>query len=157
MSELHENPAPTVPLILAASLVVLSLIGVTWQKFVVAPNAQTATSSRAVVQHRTLQFVDGEAGAVLVMDVDSGLVLDTLAAGEGGFLRGTLRGLVRERRTMGASMDAAFALELLSDGTAVLRDLATRREIDLRAFGAVNADNFLRYLPPVQMVTEQGD
>ncbi|MEL7298698.1 MAG: photosynthetic complex assembly protein PuhC [Pseudomonadota bacterium] len=161
MSELHENPAPTVPLILAAGLVVVSLLGVSWQKWVITPSAQTAQVAREIIQQRTLQFEDADAGGVMVLDAESREVIDLVEAGEGGFLRGTLRGLVRERKLSTAELSTAdrapgFQLTHFSDGTVILTDLATGREIDLRAFGAINADNFLRYLTPTRMVTREG-
>ncbi|MFK8051654.1 MAG: photosynthetic complex assembly protein PuhC [Woeseiaceae bacterium] len=157
MSELHENPAPTVPLIFAASLVVLSLLGVIWQKLVVTPNAEVQVRDAQVVQSRTLQFRDAGDGSVIVFDMESGEALNTLAPGEGGFLRGTLRGLVRERKTAGADMAPGFELTQYSDGTVVLKDQATGREIDLRAFGAMNADNFLRYLRRDVVARSEGE
>ena len=156
MSELHENPAPTVPLILAAGLVVVSLLGVSWQKWVITPSVQTTPVAREVVQQRTLQFKDADAGGVMVLDAETREVIDLVEAGEGGFLRGTLRGLVRERRMSTAEMGSGFQLTHFSDGTVILTDLATGREIDLRAFGAINADNFQRYLTPTRMVTREG-
>lgn len=74
-------------------------------------------------------------------------VLDVIEAGDGGFLRGTLRGLVRERRLTNSSMSPGFLLQQYADGAVVLTDLATSRQIDLRAFGSLNSQDFLRYLP----------
>ena len=157
MSELHENPAPTVPLIAAGALVVFSLLGVSWQKWVVTPASLEISQQREVLQTRTLQFIDMADGSVGVVDADNGERIDTVPVGEGGFLRGTLRGLVRERRMSDTGMDPGFRLTRFTDGTVVLTDLATGTEIDLRAFGALNAGNFLRYLSAAPMATNQGE
>lgn len=157
MSELHENPAPTVPLIAAAALVILSLVGVTWQKFVIAPNTPSTSDERTLVQSRVLQFEDGASGSVKVFDLDSGQEIDVIAAGDGGFLRGTLRGLVRERKTARVSMSDGFRLSQYENGTVVLTDLATGRDIDLRAFGETNAGNFLKYLSAPQKAASVGE
>ena len=147
MSELHENPAPTVPLVAAAALVVITLLGVAFQKFYVNPNASRVLPEKIVIAERELQFIDHADGAVEVRTMPDNEVLDMIAPGDGGFVRGTLRGLIRERRMSNAEMSPGFLLQHFADGAVVLTDLSTSRQIDLRAFGSLNADDFLRYLP----------
>lgn len=142
----HDNMAPTVPLLLAGGLVLITLLGVVWQQTVINPAAQVARAP-AVVAEQVVQFVDQPDGSVQVIAVPSGEALDVVAPGEGNFLRGTLRGLVRERRLSDASMSAGFVIRRYADGAVVISDLATGRSIDLRAFGPVNAGELTRYLP----------
>ncbi len=142
----HENMAPTVPLMLSGGLVLLTLLGVFWQQLVVNPAAEPPPTPALVIE-RQLQFVDDADGSVIVRALPGGEVLDTVAAGEGNFMRGTLRGLVRERRLNDASMAAGFTISEYADGSIVLADLATGRRIDLRAFGQENAREFTRFLP----------
>lgn len=142
----HENMAPTVPLLLSGGLVVLTLIGVFFQQLVVNPSAE-ARPLPELIGERRVQFVDHADGSVAVRELPSGLVLDTVGPGEGNFLRGTLRGLVRERRLHDESMTPGFVISRYADGSIVLSDTATGRRIDLRAFGEVNAREFTRYLP----------
>lgn len=142
----HENMAPTVPLMLSGGLVLLTLLGVFWQQLVVNPAAEPPPTPALLVE-RQLQFVDEPDGSVIVRALPGGEVLDTVAAGEGNFMRGTLRGLVRERRLNDASMASGFTISEYADGSIVLGDLATGRRIDLRAFGAENAREFTRFLP----------
>lgn len=142
----HENIAPTVPLLLAAGLVVVTLLGVVWQQAVINPAALSAAPA-AVVAEQALQFVDAPDGSVRVVAMPDGAELDVIAPGNGNFLRGTLRGLVRERRLSNASMTAGFVVRRYADGAVVIDDLATGRSIDLRAFGPVNAGELTRYLP----------
>ncbi len=147
MSELHENPAPAVPLAAAAALVIVTLIGVAFQKLYINPNSEQVAPVRVLVAERQLQFVDRDNGAVEVRVMPQNEVLDVIEAGDGGFLRGILRGLVRERRLEAASMSPGFLLQQFEGGAVVLTDMSTTREIDLRAFGSINAKDFLRYLP----------
>ncbi|MEL6447495.1 MAG: photosynthetic complex assembly protein PuhC [Pseudomonadota bacterium] len=142
----HENMAPTVPLLLAGGLVLITLLGVVWQQTVINPAAQVSVAPE-VVAEQVLQFVDQPDGSVNVVAMPSGEALDVVAPGEGNFLRGTLRGLVRERRLNDASMTAGFVVRRYADGAVVISDLATGRTIDLRGFGPVNAGELTRYLP----------
>ncbi|MEL7311023.1 MAG: photosynthetic complex assembly protein PuhC [Pseudomonadota bacterium] len=150
MSELHENPAPAVPLIAAFGLIVVTLVGVAWQQYSINPQSRQAEAvAESPIAVVPLQFVDQPDGAVHVVDA-GGQLRARIEAGEGGFLRGTLRGLVRERRLTSASMSPGFELRRFADGRVELVDLATTRSIDLLAFGQRNAGEFLRFfeLPP---------
>lgn len=142
----HENMAPTVPLLLSGGLVLLTLIGVFFQQLVVNPGAEPLDLPE-LIGERQLQFIDHSDGSVSVRELPSGQVLDTVGPGQGNFLRGTLRGLVRERRLHDQSMEPGFVISRYVDGAIVLSDTATGRRIDLRAFGEVNAREFTRYLP----------
>ena len=142
----HENMAPTVPLLLSGGLVLLTIIGVFFQQLVVNPGAEPRPMPE-LIGERQLQFTDHDDGSVTVRELPGGQVLDTVGPGEGNFLRGTLRGLVRERRLHDESMVPGFVIGRYADGSIVLSDTATGRRIDLRAFGEVNAREFTRYLP----------
>ena len=142
----HGNMAPRVPLMLAGGLVLLTLLGVVWQQVVVNPSLPPAETA-ALVSERYLQFVDRPDGSVVVVGMPDGSELEVIGQGEGNFLRGTLRGLVRERRLNDASMETGFVVRRYADGAIVVSDLATGRDIDLRAFGPINANEFVRYLP----------
>jgi putative photosynthetic complex assembly protein len=95
----------------------------------------------ATVWQRDLIFTDGPAGAVLVIDAQSQKEIAKFE-GEQGFLRSTLRALVRERRREG--MGAATPLQLIgrADGRLTLLDPSTQQRIDLEAFGPSNAAVF---------------
>ena len=164
MSDTHENLAPTVPLLAAFGLVVITLAGVGWQQmsaYLAPPDASARPPAPAVVTAIELQFLDGEHGEVRVVDAAGELIAE-IPAGEGGFLRGVLRGLVRERRLHGSSQLPGFELQRLADGRVALQDMATGRQIDLLAFGERNAGEFLRFLPGREApsglsVAQQGD
>jgi putative photosynthetic complex assembly protein len=95
---------------------------------------------------RTLQFTDLPDGGIAIIDAATGRTLDT-AHGEQGFLRGTLRALVRERRQRGLTAQGALLLSARADGRLVLADPATGAHIDLQSFGPTNAAVFARWLP----------
>ena len=66
--------------------------------------------------------------------------------GEGGFLRGALRVMARERRMRGLGGEAPFELVGRADGRLTLLDPATGQRIDLEAFGPTNAGAFAALL-----------
>jgi putative photosynthetic complex assembly protein len=107
-----------------------------------------APEDTAVLDSRAVLFEDGAAGAVDVYASDDGRLLLRLEAGEGSFMRGVVRALVRERRSRDIDASAPFLLSRHSDGGLVLKDESTGRRIDLLAFGPANAGAFARLLAP---------
>lgn len=101
-----------------------------------------------IAAERSLRFVDRDDGSIGIVDADSDLVIDEVAPGANGFLRGTLRGLVRERKRQSIGAETAFRLVGRRDGHLLLNDPATGRTIDLGAFGPTNAETFARLLTP---------
>ncbi len=137
-------PMPRVPLYAAAALVLTTIVLVGIAR--IGGVGQLRTPQTAVTAERTLLFADRADGAVLVTDARSGALLETIAPGTNGFLRGTLRGLARDRKRAGIGPDAPFRLTSRVDGRLLLEDPATGRLIDLGAFGPVNAAVFTRLL-----------
>ena len=97
------------------------------------------------VAARDLSFQDAPGGAVRV--VSEGAVIATLPPKTNGFLRSTMRGLVRARHAAGLGAEAPFHLTAWSDGRLTLDDPATGRRLDLEAFGPTNEAAFSRLLP----------
>lgn len=98
---------------------------------------------------RTLAFIDQADGSILVRDVTTAQTVDVLAGGTNGFIRGVMRGLVRERKINGLAglgPDAPFLLFQRTDGRLSLKDPSTGRVIELDAFGRDNAGAFARLL-----------
>jgi putative photosynthetic complex assembly protein len=93
------------------------------------------------VWQRDLIFADGPEGAVLVIDAHSKKEIAKFE-GEQGFLRSTLRALVRERRREGMGPETPLHLIGRADGRLTLLDPSTRQRIDLEAFGPTNASVF---------------
>jgi putative photosynthetic complex assembly protein len=99
-----------------------------------------------VSAQRDLRFADRTDGGVTVTDARTGQAIGELAPGEDGFIRGALRGLVRERRIGGLGPDTPFRLTGWSDGRVTLEDPATGTRLDLAAYGTTNAEAFARFL-----------
>ena len=142
----HDRPFPRGALIGAAALIGFSLLAVTLARF--AGLGPVTEPMAPVVQSRELRFADRADGAVLVYDRQGDEVVDLVPPGSGGFVRGVLRALARERRLQGDGASTPFRLSRLADGRLTLEDLATGRVIDLKAFGHTNEGAFARLLSP---------
>ncbi|MDE2304630.1 MAG: phosphonate-binding protein [Gammaproteobacteria bacterium] len=100
----------------------------------------------AVVSQADLRFVDRADGAVLVYAAADGRLVDTLAPGTNGFVRGVLRGLALARTEEHLGSGPPFRLTRWADGRLSLEDPATGREVELDAFGMTNARAFAHIL-----------
>jgi putative photosynthetic complex assembly protein len=112
----------------------------------------TRDADARVVARRTLRFIDRPDHGVAVVDGASGDVLEVVH-GEQGFLRGTLRGLARERRRRGIGSAEPLLLTAFADGRLALSDPTTDQRIDLESFGPSNAAVYARWLhlqPPTR-------
>lgn len=135
---------PTVPLAAAASLIIIAVVAVAGIRLAgVAPEKPATASAIASVN---LYFEDHDDGSVRVIDASDGTVIDELPPGTNGFVRGTLRSLVRARRAADVGSDTPFSLRETETGRLLFHDSATGREIDLWAFGPTNAGVFRRFL-----------
>jgi len=126
----------------AFALVGLSLIAATAGRMT---DNGAAPVTGTVVAARDLHFADGADGSVIVTDAQDGSPVEVLT-GENGFIRGTLRGLARTRKSEGIGPEDAFHLAAWSDGRLTLDDPATGRHIELEAFGSTNTEVFGRLL-----------
>jgi putative photosynthetic complex assembly protein len=95
---------------------------------------------------RDLAFEDRADGAVLVRDARTGAVIETLEPGSEGFVRASMRGLVRQRRLAGLGAEQPFRLSTWPDGRITLLDTATGHTMELHAFGRTNAEAYLKLL-----------
>ena len=120
----------------------LALVG--WVRFTSPASAPAVITPAAM---RTLNFIDQPDGSISVLDQETHEVVDNFS-GEQGFLRGTLRALVRERKLRGLTADHAQAFELIAHdgGRLTLRDPATGSTIALESFGPTNTAVFARLL-----------
>ena len=135
---------PRGPLLAAGALALCALLGAATVRLsgerIRAPDAPVAAE-------RALRFEDRPDGSIAVIDAASGRVFETVS-GQAGFVRGTLRGLARERKRQGFGAEQPFMLLGRADGRLTLHDPATGRLIDLESFGPTNAAVFARLLPP---------
>jgi putative photosynthetic complex assembly protein len=97
------------------------------------------------VARRELRFADLPDGGIAVIDAHTGATLDVVH-GEQGFLRGTLRGLVRERKRRGINSTLPMQLMARADGRLTLQDASTGERIELESFGPSNVAIYARWL-----------
>lgn len=158
---MNEKPFPKFPLYSAGVLIASTLLMVAGVRL--TGKGDLRTPQTAVVAERFLHFVDQSDGGISVRDAKDEHVIEVVAPGTNGFLRGTLRGLARERKRQSIGPQIAFRLTGRSDGRLLLEDPATHRLIDLGSFGPTNAAVFARLLtgntastaglPPAQQST----
>lgn len=100
----------------------------------------TAVASRALV------FSDQPDGSVGVFDVQHQQQLEALPTGNGGFVRGAMRALARQRRLAHVGPEVPFYLVKWSDGRLTLHDSATANHLELEAYGTTNLASFEKLL-----------
>jgi len=135
---------PRAPLVAVALLIGLTLLAVAGVRYtgmgvVIVPDAPT-------VAVRALRFEDRQDGSIAVLDANGEHQIDSVAPGTNGFLRGTLRGLARERKRAGVGPEVPFQLVGHADGRMTLKDPGTGRRVDLASFGPTNAAAFARLM-----------
>lgn len=143
-ASLTDRPFPRGALLGAAALVGFALVSATAARVTGVGAARMPVV--AAVETRELRFEDRADGAVAVYEVPGDQVVDVLAPGTNGFVRGVLRGLARERRFHDIGTQPPFRLSLRADGMLTLEDPMTGRRIDLDAFGPTNRAAFARLL-----------
>ena len=100
----------------------------------------------SAVETRSLRFEDMRNGSIQVTDARTGKVAASVEPGTNGFIRGTLRGLARERKRRGIGIEPPFMLTRWADGRISLEDPETGRVIELDAFGPTNGEAFAQLL-----------
>lgn len=136
----HRNTVPRGALIGAAALIVFAILAALAGR--VTGLGKTVVSPGQIAEVRELRFEDAPDGAVLVRSAGDGHVVDRLAPQTNHFVRGTVRGLVRERKRERIGAEPPFRLSRLTDGRLILEDPATKRRVDLDAFGRSNVGAF---------------
>lgn len=139
-----ETGLPKQVIMAAGALVILALAAVAFVRMsgvgaVHVPDAQAVTV-------REFLFQDRSDGSIAILDARSRQVVDTVAPATNGFLRGTMRGLARERKRQGVGPEVAFQLVGRADGRLTLLDPSTQRRVDLESFGPTNAEVFARLM-----------
>lgn len=104
------------------------------------------TPPTTAVASRDLFFADQHDGGVLVTDAKTGKRVAMIEPTTGGFLRGIMRGLVREHRLNDLPSGTAFRLTHWADGRLSIADPANGESFDLEAFGSTNELAFAKLL-----------
>ena len=135
-----KSSVPRLPLAAMGALVLASLVGVSIVRL--TGTSATQQVDAPTVQTMALRFEDNSDGSIGVHDAKSGMLLSTVAPGTNGFLRSTMRGLVRERKRQGIGPETPFELLGRADGRLTLSDPSTQRRVDLESFGPTNSAVF---------------
>jgi putative photosynthetic complex assembly protein len=125
--------------------VLLAMLGFWWLGASLAGDTQTAAQKpiRGEVSSSVeITVLDLPDGAVGVFQTQSNAPLARFESGEGSFVRTIFRSLVRDRRVRQVSAPPQFIIRGLSDGRVIVEDPSTGSQIDLDAFGHINADQF---------------
>ncbi len=141
MSRTRREYNPAIGFALFA-LACLAIVG--WVRLT-SPAPTPAVITPAAI--RVLDFIDQPDGSISVIDHDTNETIQNFS-GEQGFLRGTLRALVRERKLRGIGINNAQPFELIAHdgGRLTRRDPATGSTIALESFGPTNTAVFARLL-----------
>ena len=135
------------PLLVGAGVLVLSMLVMTAAISLTRDErGQGRVTEAEIISARDLAFRDHAEGGFVAWDVEEDRAVGRVMPGDGGFIRGVLRSLVRERRAMGIGPDEPFRLTAFADGRIQIQDRATGRIIDLGAFGPTNAGAFASLL-----------
>ncbi len=140
-------PRPIIPrgVIIGAGLLMLFTIivaGVSHR----AGAYHVAVPPTNAVASRDLFFADQHDGGVLVTDAVTGKRVAMIEPTTGGFVRGIMRGLVREHRLKEQATGTAFRLTHWADGRLSIADPTTGESFDLEAFGSTNELAFAKLL-----------
>lgn len=138
------RPFPRGPLVGAGALVLLTILLAATARFTGLGTTEVETASP--VESRDLRFEDRADGSVVVLEAKDGTLVERLAPGTNGFVRGVMRGLARERKLEGIGDEKPFRLTLWDDGRLSLLDTATGREIQLVSFGQTQFEVFAEML-----------
>jgi putative photosynthetic complex assembly protein len=131
---------PRAPLFALGGLVVATVLAVGIVRFTGVGVVRVPDAAPVAV--REFRFEDRADGSIVVLDASGRHVIDTVAPGTNGFLRGTMRGLARERMRQGVSPALPFRMVGRADGKLTLEDPGTGRRVDLGSFGPTNAAVF---------------
>ena len=151
----HANTVPRPALAMALGLVAVSLVMTTAVRLGLAdreavPAVERAKSAVVAARTLSLRFADMPDGAVKVSNAATGAVIASLKGENdgGGFVRGVMRGMARDRAMRGVGQAPPFTLTLWQDGSLSLLDPATGRSVELGSFGPDNRAAFLRFIAP---------
>lgn len=142
----HHDDVPQGALIALGALIAATLVAVAVAQY--TGIGQQRLPEAATVATRALTFVDRPDGGIDIVDARDGSAAGQVGPGTQGFLRGTMRGLARERRSHGIGAAQPFHLRTLADGRLLLDDPHTGRRIDLGSFGPDNAAVFAALAHP---------
>ena len=160
MSDFAHEKFPPWVLGVAGGIIGITLLLVFGVSLGVLPAQPTAPEVRAqnhvgIVKTRSFAFSDRADGALVASDAKTGKVALVLEPGSNsGFIRGVMRGMMRERQLHEVSRYGAVTITQWADGALTLTDPSTGRVIELGSFGHTNRAAFAQLLAPGVHVVE---
>ena len=154
--EFTNERFPKSALYAAGALIAVSIVTVGGIRLGLLPASETAPQSRErrhvpISVTRDFRFEDRSDGALLVTDVAVGRLVFIFPPGSNtGFIRGVMRGLMRERRLHEVVRTGPVTVTQWTDGALTLQDKSTGRIIELGSFGHTNRAAFAQLLVPYQ-------
>jgi putative photosynthetic complex assembly protein len=111
------------------------------------PKMELADTQARPTMMRDLRFADRADGGIIVFEAPSDRVIQEFDPDGGGFVRGVLRALARERKRQDISGEAPFRMIAWSDGRLSIEDTVTGHRAELiGAFGADNTASMIELL-----------
>jgi putative photosynthetic complex assembly protein len=148
MSAVDTQSFPRGVLAAAISVIAFSIVITAVARYThIADPEPMAPALATATLNIDLKFADRADGGVVVSRAESGTEVAVIPPKTGGFVRGVLRSLTRERAMHGIGSGPAFRLSQWANGHVEIEDLADGRRIDLDAFGQTNREAFLKLLP----------
>jgi putative photosynthetic complex assembly protein len=154
VSDFHNEKFPAWVPKAAAALIGTTLLIVFGIRLGVLPGRPTTPEIRAekqvaIVSQRQFRFADRADGALIATDAKTNELALVLEPGSNsGFIRGVMRGLMRERQLHEVERDGAVTVTQWADGALTLTDPSTGRVIELGSFGDTNRAAFAQLLKP---------
>lgn len=160
MSDFKDEKFPTWVPWAAGAMTGMTMLVVFGVQAGVLPARPTAPEQRvaaqvAPVMTREFRFADRKDGALVATDASTGQVALVLEPGSNsGFIRGVMRGLMRERQLHEVARDGPVAVTQWGNGELTLKDISTGRIIELGSFGRTNREAFAQLLVPGLHIVE---
>ncbi|KAB7644859.1 photosynthetic complex assembly protein PuhC [Polymorphobacter fuscus] len=160
MSDFAHEKFPTWVLGVAGGVVGITILVVFSVRLGVLPGRPTAPEQRiekhvGIVAQRDFVFADRADGALIANDAKTGRPALILEPGSNsGFIRGVMRGMMRERMLHDVSRYGAVTITQWADGALTLKDPSTGRILELGSFGHTNRAAFAQLLAPGVHVVE---
>jgi putative photosynthetic complex assembly protein len=145
-AEQVSNTIPKGAIRAAGALVIATVLTIAVIQVTGYETSPNSTADSQPVQSVSLTFQDLANGGILVRNAETGAVIDEVAPETNGFIRGALRGLMRDRKLRSIGRAPAFELVRWDDGRLSLTDTATGTRIYLAAYGPTNHNAFAQFL-----------
>lgn len=148
MSEIDKEKFPTIALYAAGVIIALSIGAAALGRYNAVQHPPPSTEiQEPVAEFVDLTFFDQDDGSVVVKNANTSDLVLRLKPGEDAFIRAVIRGFVRDRSARKLGKEVPFRLYRLVDTRLVVEDMATKRRVNLRAFGPTQQAAFARLLP----------